>query len=186
MHRTGLQRTMRDFMLATALGLSSLAGTGCAYFAEYPELPPAERASFVNPDLPVPTGFALDRGSSLRHERSSYRKLRLLFQREEYINDDRVVEFVKNAYQQEGWKLDFQYGLEQVKFIFHKGAEECRVEVLEDMSDRMTQFVVEVEPWTTPDGGAVARAEWGTDAFNGRMTNVPQPSQPTTVAKADK
>lgn len=178
-----MNRIVRDLVLATALGLSSLAGTGCAYFAEYPELPPAERASFVNPDLPVPAGFVLDRGSSLRHERSSYRKMRLHFQREEYLNEERVTEFVKNAYQQEGWQLAFQYGLEQVKFIFHKGAEECRVEVSEDFSDRLTKLVVEIEPRTTPDGAAVARAEWNTEAFHGRMTNVPQP---TTVASTQK
>lgn len=174
---------MRDLVLAAALGMS---GSGCAYFAEYPELPPAERASFVNPDLPVPVGFTFDRGGSLRHERSSYRKLRLVFRREEYLSEERTAEFVKNAFTQEGWKLDFQYGLEAINFIFTKGPEECRIQVHEDFSDRLTEMVVEVDPRTTPDGGAVARAEWDTEAFRGRMTNVPTPPDPTTLAKNNK
>lgn len=155
-----MKRIVRDLVLAAAVGLS---GSGCAYFADYQALPPAERQTYVNADLPVPAGFVLDRGASLRHERSSYRKLRLVFRRQEYLSEERTAEFVKNAFQQEGWELDFQYGLEEIKFIFHKGPEECRVAVKEDFGDRLTELFVEVEPRTTPDGAAVARAEWGTD-----------------------
>jgi hypothetical protein len=153
-------------MIRTVVKLSLLAlclsGSGCAYFQHNPVLDPISKTEFVNNDLPVPEKFELDRKASWRHERSTYRRLKLVYRREGYLSEERVAEFVKTAFPTHGWETVFQYGLENYKFVFAKGAEECRVEILEDFGDRFTEFHVIVEPRTTPDGDMVGREDYET------------------------
>jgi hypothetical protein len=147
------------------LGALALASPGCAYFASYPVLQSASPDEFVSVDLPVPEGFEIASQDSWRHERSTYRRYKLIYQREDYLRHERVQEFVHAAYTRAGWDLEFQYGFEEVKLLFTKGSEECLVSIKEDFGDRSTQFVVEVQPRTTPDGGLVGRDDaWRTDA----------------------
>lgn len=140
--------------LAAALGASTLGG--CAYFEPTPTLMPTIAAAQVNTDLPVPQGFELDRDRTWRHERSDYRRLRLTYHRPDYLSKERVVEFIRTQFPRQGWEVKFVYGLETPQLILHKGAEECRVTVTEDFGDAFTEFLVEVEPRTTPDGAIVA------------------------------
>lgn len=140
--------------LAAALGASTLGG--CAYFAPTPTLMPGIAEAQINDDLPVPQGFELVRDKTWRHERSAYRRLRLTYHREKYLSKERVVEFIRAQFPLRGWEVKFVYGLETPQLILHKGSEECRVTISEDFGDAFTEFMVEVEPRTTPDGALVA------------------------------
>lgn len=151
----------RTIMQTTLLALC-LSGSGCAYFQHNPVLDPVSKAEYVNGDLPAPEKFELDRQASWRHERSTYRRLKLVYRREGYLSEERVAEFIKTAFPAHGWDLVFQYGLEGYKFVFNKGAEECRIEIFEDFGDRFTEYHVEVEPRMTTEGDMVGRQEYQT------------------------
>jgi len=150
-----MQSIRLTLALAAALGATTTLG-GCAYFAPTPTLMPGIAAAQINDDLPVPQGFELARDRTWRHERSAYRRLRLTYHREEYLSKERVVEFIRTQFPRSGWEVKFVYGLETPQLILHKGSEECRVTVTEDFGDAFTEFLIEVEPRTTPDGALVA------------------------------
>jgi hypothetical protein len=159
------------------LAFVTFMGGGCAYFTPTPTLMPATGEAVVNRDLPVPEEFVLIQDETFRHERSAYRRLRLTYRRPDYLSQERVLEFVKQAYPGAGWKTEFVHGLEVAEVIFTKATEECRVTVQED-SDGFTQMVVEVEPRQTPSGGLVARSTW--DA----RTDVPVAEPPPASVAA--
>ena len=125
---------------------------GCAYFDSNGPLERASAESMVAADIPVPVGFKLDKTNSWKHERSSFRKVQLVYRRAEYLSEERVREFFKTQYPQSGWELTFLWGLEETKMIFTKDAEECLVRIWEDFGDRYTQVEVQVLPRRTPDG----------------------------------
>ncbi len=150
--------------------LAALLGTapGCAYFRSDPKLVSQSSAEQVDNDLPIPIGFTMDTSYSFRHKRADFRRFRLVYRQEGYLGYERVVEFMREAYPAAGWATQFMYGLETTKFIFNKGADECRIEVFEDFGDAFTQFTVEVEARKTPTGELVAR---------GASTTVPASSR---------
>ncbi len=140
-------------------------GQGCAYFQDTPTLAPAQGEVVLNQDLPVPEGFELREDATLRHERTSFRRMRLAYRRPDYLSQERVLEFVKTAYPAQGWEVEFVTGIETAQILLIKGSEECRITVFEDFGDAYTDMVVEVEPRQTPRGGMVARSTWkGGDA----------------------
>lgn len=155
-------RTALPTLVFTGL---ALLGQGCAYFEETPTLAPAQGEVVLNRDLPVPEGFELREDATLRHERTSFRRMRLAYRRPDYLSQERVLEFVKTAYPAQGWEVEFVTGIETAQVILIKGSEECRITVFEDFGDAFTDMVVEVEPRQTPRGGMVARSTWtGGDA----------------------
>lgn len=135
-------------------------GQGCAYFQDTPTLAPAQGEVVLNQDLPVPEGFELREDATLRHERTSFRRMRLAYRRPDYLSQERVLEFVKTAYPAKGWEVEFVTGIETAQVVLIKGSEECRITVFEDFGDAFTDMVVEVEPRQTPRGGMVARSTW--------------------------
>lgn len=159
---------MRRLMTLALLAALLQSAPGCAYFAHNPKLISQSKEHLVDTDLPVPAGFAIDHSQSARHERSNYRRFMLVYRNLEYLSEARVREFVREAYPAAGWTLDFVYGFETSKFVFHKGADECRVQVFENFGDRFTEIHIEVEPRKTPDGGLVGRRVSAT-----ADTNVP-------------
>src|SRR5262245_46678749 len=142
---------MRKTGMLTTLAFVTFMGGGCAYFMPTPTLRPATGESVVNRDLPAPEEFVLIKDETFRHERSAYRRLRLTYRRPDYLSQERVLEFVKQAYPEAGWKTEFVHGLEVAEIIFSKATEECRITVQE--VDDFTQMIVEVEPRQTPNGG---------------------------------
>jgi hypothetical protein len=162
---------VRRFMTLALLAALLQSAPGCAYFAHNPKLVSQSQEHLVNADLPVPAGFAIDTSKSASHERSGYRRLTLVYRNLEYLSEERTREFVQETYASAGWTLDFVYGFETSKFVFHKGAEECRVEIFENFGDRYTEIHVEVEPRKTPDGGLVGR----------RITATGETNTPATV-----
>lgn len=165
-------RTTWTLALLAALAFAP----GCAYFAPTPTLMPGQAE--IGDDLPVPMGFELARDRTWRHERSAYRRLRVTYQRADYLSKERVVEFIRTNYPRQGWEVKFVYGLEAPKLILHKGSEECRITVSEDFGDAFTEFVVEVEPRQTPEGALVA------NDLETRAT-TPVPTLPPAETKAE-
>ena len=149
-------RRLGSLILLTSL----IWAPGCAYFQTNPPLEPAPAEARVTADLPVPEGFQLDRNSSYRHERSTYRRLKLVYRAEEYLGEERTRQFCEKAFIEAGWNIAFIYGLETTKMILARGAEECRILIWEDFGDRFTQLEVEVEPRQTPEGDLVGRQGW--------------------------
>jgi hypothetical protein len=143
---------------------------GCAYFAHNPKLVSQSKAQLVDSDLPVPSGFAIDTSQSARHERGNYRRFMLVYRNLEYLSEARVREFVQESYPAAGWALDFVYGLDTSKFVFHKGGDECRVEIFENFGDRFTEIHIEVEPRKTTDGSLVGRRVTATPETNAQGT----------------
>lgn len=142
--------------LRLAIALTAALSAGCAYFAPTPTLMPGSAQAQVTDDLPIPQGFELVRDRSWTHERSAYRRLRVTYRREDYLSKERVVEFVKTNFPKHGWQVKFVFGLETPQLLLHKGGEECRLTITEDFGDAFTEYLVEVEPRTTPDGALVA------------------------------
>jgi len=158
-------RRPRTTLPALAFAGLAVFGQGCAYFQETPTLAPAQGEVVLNQDLPVPEGFELREDATLRHERTSFRRMRLAYRRPDYLSQERVLEFVKTAYTAQGWEVEFVTGIETAQVVLIKGSEECRITVFEDFGDAYTDMVVEVEPRQTPRGGMVARSTWkGGDA----------------------
>jgi hypothetical protein len=145
------------FLPRLALCILAASTGGCAYFAPKPTLMPETSADArVDEDLPTPEGFELVRDATWRHVRTDYRRLRLTYRREDYLSTERVVEFFRTQWPRSGWQVKFVYGLETKRLILHKGSEEARIDISEDFGDAKTEFVIEVEPRTTPDGALVA------------------------------
>jgi hypothetical protein len=109
-------------------------------------------------DVPIPRGYGIDYGQSRRYQRSGFRKVSLLYRQSHYAGETRDRAFVKRYYTRAGWKLKFVYGLDASKFIFHKGSEECRVEVKQNLRRHYTEIKIEIEPRRTPSGAMVARS----------------------------
>lgn len=165
-------------LLRLALSAVALASGGCAYFAPKPTLMPETSAEQrVDDDLPTPDGFELVRDQTWRHVRTDYRRLRLTYRRLDYLSTERVVEFFQSQWPRAGWQVKFVTGLETKRLILHKGSEEARIEVTEDFGDARTDFVIEVEPRTTPDGALVA-------ADPGTTIPTETPSAPATETVA--
>jgi len=148
----------RPLLLVIALGL--LGTTGCAYLRYKPPLEAQESTAYVNDDLPIPVGFELDKHASWRHERSTYRRFKLVYRAQDYYSAERAAEFIRARYPAAGWETTFVTGVEETHFVFEKGPEECRVDVRQDFGDCFTEFVVTVEPRRTPEGEMVAREQW--------------------------
>ena len=149
---------IRRFTLLAVLAALLSTAPGCAYFRSNPKLVSQSKVEQADTDLPIPLGFTMDTSDSFRHKRSDFRRFRLVYRQEGYLGYDRVVEFMKEQYPAAGWVMQFMYGLETTKFIFNKGADECRVEVIEDFGDAFVEFRVEVEARKTPSGDLVARS----------------------------
>ncbi len=163
------------------LGLALLSAAGCARFQPTPTLMAANEADQVQRDLPVPEGFELDRDATLRHERSAYRRLHLVYRRDGYLSQERVSEFVRNVYPKVGWEVRFVYGLEPAHVVLHKGHEECRVAIREDSGDGSTELVLDIEPRQTPDGALVARGFERDGFVSGSVASVETSVRPTSV-----
>ena len=117
-------------------------------------IPQGERAF---KDVPMPAGYTIDYSQSRQFQRTNYRRVSLLYRHSRYMGETRDRAFVKRFFPRAGWKLRFVYGLDASKFIFHKGNEECRVEVQEHARHRYTEIRIEIEPRKTPSGAMVAR-----------------------------
>src|SRR5258706_14435427 len=92
--------TLATLVLVLGLGL---VAPGCA--APPPTLLTQNEQTWVNRDLPVPEGFALDEGRTWRHERSRFRRLRLVYTRADYLGRARVAEFVRDQVPAQGWTV---------------------------------------------------------------------------------
>ena len=137
--------------IGALLLLSLTLSAGCAYVQSNPPLKTSEAKVSVAKDLPIPEGFKIDLDNSLRHERSSYRRLKLVYRRAEYLSEKQVRAYIKKAYAEAGWELAFVYGMHDTQMIFTRGPEECRVRVFEDFGDRYTEIQIEVEPSASSD-----------------------------------
>ena len=151
-----MHRSLVFLVLSAAL----TAGSGCAYFRHNPELVGQEHDQLVTNDLPVPEGFRMDKSSSWRHERSSFRRYQLTYRRADYLSEARVREFMLTNLPKAGWKVEFLHGLKETRILFVKDAEECEVAVREDFGDRFTELQIVVRPRETRDGALVARQGW--------------------------
>ncbi|MDC3378926.1 hypothetical protein OAX78_01420 [Planctomycetota bacterium] len=166
----------------TLLAALSFGSTGCAYFTPTPQLMAENADVQVETDLPVPQGFVLDPGQSMTHERSSFRRMHLVYKRDAYLGQERVSEFVRQFYPEAGWQLDFVYGLETYKLILTRDSEECSIEVAEDFGDAFTTMTITLEPRRTPEGGYVARNPWNegaSDASAGGRVDAQEPAAAT-------
>jgi hypothetical protein len=108
-------------------------------------------------DVPIPLGYKIDYGQSRRYQWGHFRKVSMVYRQRYYKGETRDRAFVKREFPKVGWELKFVYGLDAAKFIFHKGNEECRVEVEQDFRHYYTEIRVVIEPRKTPTGAVVAR-----------------------------
>ena len=137
----------RDRWSALAILLSTTAlvwGSGCRA-APVRQIAARPHSLRDVSDLPVPAGFVLLPTESHVYDRS-FRAVRLTYFRREFRDVASVVAFFKAALPHEGWKLRWEFGLDERKLVFERSGEQCEIEVDELGRHGAVRAVVTIGP----------------------------------------